>query len=105
MLTLCDWRLALAAWAYENNLKPIMSDSEYDRLSEDAIVRDTELPGFLPYTGQWVKGMDHRFLQRLHLKAQRYNEGRTDLHHPSIRQALIDLGISYYCCTGYCHES
>ncbi len=105
MLTLCDWRLALAAWAYENDHKPVMSDMEYDRLSEDAIVRDTKLPDFLPYTGQWIKGMKHKQLQKLYFQAMKYNAGRDDLHHPAIRRALVDLYISYTCCTGFCHES
>lgn len=99
MLSLCDWRLALAAFVYEYEVgRPIMSDGEYDRLSEDAVVRNTQLPDFLPYTGQWVKGMDQHVLAELYIQAMKYNAGRDDLHHPAIRQALDDFGISYTCC-------
>ena len=57
--------LAVAAWAYENNCKPIMSDSRFDELALE-VESSKHLPTnnptldrffareFEPYTGLWV---------------------------------------------------
>ena len=56
-------RLSVAAWAYENSLRPIMSDHEYDELSK--LIRPTLATGnsrldnffrhhFSPDTGLWI---------------------------------------------------
>jgi hypothetical protein len=56
-------RLSIAAWAYENSLRPIMSDQAYDELSKT--IRPTLATGnprldhffrrhFSPDTGLWI---------------------------------------------------
>ncbi len=56
-------RLSVAAWAYENSLRPIMSDQAYDELSK--LIRPTLATGnprldhffrrhFSPDTGLWI---------------------------------------------------
>jgi len=97
MLTLCDWRLALAAYSYEIG-KPIMSDDTYDRLAKMAGERDTELPGFSDITGQWVNRMDKGQLDVILKTALSYNRGYSDLHHIAIADALKGLGVQFCCC-------
>lgn len=56
-------KLSVAAWAYENGLRPIMSDHDYDALSKT--IRPTLATGnprldhffrrhFEPHTGLWI---------------------------------------------------
>lgn len=56
-------RISVAAWAYENNLRPIMSDQDYDQLSKAINPRlatgNQRLDNFFrrhfsPDTGLWI---------------------------------------------------
>lgn len=59
-------KVAVAAWAYENNYKPIMTDRQYDQLSERVYLERNIATGnyrldrffqknFDPNTGLWVR--------------------------------------------------
>lgn len=96
--TLCDWQLALAAHAYESGQTPIMTDDSYERFSALARERDTALPGFQDYTGQWVGELDREMLQLVLEQALDYNQDKDDLHGPAIRAALDDFELPYTCC-------
>lgn len=71
--------ISVAAWAYENGLRPIMSDEAYDELSK--LIRPKLATGnsrldnffrrhFSPHTGLWIH--KHPDQQSLQLIYQRY---------------------------------
>lgn len=97
-LTLCDWQLALAAFAYERGSQPTMTDSTYDLKALWAAERGTQLPGFGAETGQWVHQMDQELLGKLLAYALSVNDGKEDLHGPAIRSALDHYQVEYGCC-------
>jgi len=106
MLTLCDWQLAIAAHVYEVGGKPTMTDACFDRLAMMAEFRNTNLPEFSPYTGQWVGYMNRGLLQMLYVTAMEHNMGKDDLHGPAIRLALDEHGVEYTCCNEVaCYEN
>ena len=108
MLTLCDWQLILAAYAYEYMDTEIMSDASYDRMGADAAAQDTDIPGFLDYTGSWVGTIEDELympagtLREVVTYALSLNRGYDDLHAPAIRASLTHHGIEFgCCCEGY----
>ena len=62
-LTVCDWGLILAAYAYENTGRITMTDASYERESAAAKARGTAIPGFLDYTGGWVNSLDKELIR------------------------------------------
>lgn len=105
-LTVCDWQLILAAYAYEYSGMVTMTDASYERMSAEAKARDSKIPGFLDYTGSWVGALDLVLINKVLLAALRRNMGKDDLHGPAIQAALDELGIEYTCCLSYnCWES
>ena len=71
-------RIAVAAWAYENNRKPFMTDHEYDQLSLIVHKQRNIATGnhrmdrfyqrhFSPDTGLWIyKHPNKRYLENVH---------------------------------------
>lgn len=101
-LTLCDWHLIIAAYAYEQGQKPIMSDWTFDRFSRAAEVRGTDIPGFAPCTGYWVNDMDQDLLEQIYQGAMDANGSKyselQDIHHPALKVALDDSMVQTRCC-------
>ena len=100
MLTLCDWEMALAAYAYEVHDESIMTDYSYDILGRYALARHTELPGFGSDTGQWVYGMDQALMELLWDVAQHNRDAKGYVHMPAIEAALHQYGVALTCCHG-----
>lgn len=101
-LTACDWELIIAAWVYEQGLPHTMTDFTFDTKSQIAADRDTKIPGFVAFTGQWVADLDHERIERVYQTAMKYNSGKDDLHLPAIKRALDEIGV-YSCCCIYAH--
>lgn len=97
VMSLCEWELVVAAYAYEIMHRPIMSDSTFDFLAREVLVPN--IPDFSPDTGQWVYGLD------LDVIALVYNECRAqwpqhdDIAGTTIAGALERYTIPYTCCT------
>jgi hypothetical protein len=101
VLTLCEWELALAAWAYEMTDRPTMSDNTYDFLSKLLAARGSNLPGFSDMTGQWVHNMDMDLLEKVCRYAWSNNKGNDDLHQPAVKAALDKYEQQYKCCLSF----
>lgn len=105
-LTVCDWELVLAAYAYEVQDRPTMTDNSYDRLCACAAERSTSIPGFVTYTGQWIiplaDDIGHDILDLILEQARKDWPRQDDIHAPAIQAALDTAGIQYgCCCDGY----
>lgn len=96
--TLCEWQLAIAAYAYETTDRPTLSDNSYDRMAQLIGERGSTLPGFTDITGQWVHNMDAHLLGKLLTYALSINDGKEDLHGPAVKAALDKHGVAYTCC-------
>lgn len=99
-LTICEWEVAIAAYAYEFHDKPTMTDNTYDRLCAGIEARGSGIPGFSAMTGQWVHNMDTELLGRLWRAALSVNDGKQDLHMPAVKWALQQNGQAFRCCHG-----
>lgn len=82
MRTVQDWLVALAAYAYEVEDDPIMSDFTYDKMSGLD-------------TGMWVRELDQDLLKKLLDKARTYYPDKRDIHHPQVESALKHYGVDY----------
>lgn len=98
VLTICEWEVALAAWAYETTGRVTMSDNSYDALCKGVGDRGSSIPGFSDMTGQWVHNLDMEVLEKVCNYAWSGNRGYDDLHLPAIKDALDSFGIKYKCC-------
>lgn len=98
VLTICEWELAIAAWAYEMTGRVTMSDNSYDALCKSLADRGSNIPGFADMTGQWVHNMDMDLLEKICNYAWAGNRGQDDLHMPAVKDALDKYGVEYKCC-------
>ena len=101
-----EWRVLVAAWAYESGQDPIMSDNEFDGSTLILEQTGTSIPGFSPKTGMWVKALS----QRVHAKCDEVLEylyehkyivctSETNyqpfVHWDDFEEALSQCGVSY----------
>lgn len=92
-LTLLEWEIAVAAYAYEVLDEPIMSDFTYDLFCR--LRGCSGIPGYDKDTGQWVHGLDLTQLSSVHSKAHSYYPKHKDIHLHQIHLALIELNIAF----------
>lgn len=97
-MTVCEWLIVIAAYAYEILDRPIMSDMEYDLRTRALDKWMTDIPGFSPATGYWVRDLDLDLIDRVYQKAASYYPAKKDLHSPQIQHALNELEIQFTCC-------
>jgi hypothetical protein len=98
VLTICEWELAIAAWAYEMTGRVTMSDNTYDALAKSLGERGSNIPGFADMTGQWVHNLDMDMLEKLCKYAWSINRGYDDLHQPAVKESLDKYSQKYKCC-------
>ncbi len=96
-LSLCEWELAIAAYAYEIAAHPIMSDSTFDTLAKMVLV--SNIPEFDASTGQWVYNLDLELLGIVYHNCRTQYPQQQDVSGATIAGALERLGVPYTCCT------
>lgn len=88
-MKLSQWLLALAAYAYEVENDPIMSDATYDILSALSLEAGRQ------HTGMWVHEMDQDHLAAVLKISRSFYPQHSDVHTPQVELALKQLGIPY----------
>lgn len=95
-LSLCEWELAIAAYAYEIVDRPIMSDQTFDALAKLVLV--SNIPEFSADTGQWVHNLDLDLLSVVYHGCCNEHPKTQEISGATIQGVLAKLGIPHYCC-------
>lgn len=96
-LSLCEWELAIAAYAYEIVNKPIMSDRTFDTLA--GLLLFSHIPNFSPDTGQWVYDLDMDLLSVVYHGCRGVYSKTEEVSGATIQGVLSKMGIPHFCCT------
>lgn len=78
-LTLAEWFLVLAAYAYEVEDDPICSDYIFDNNAKH-LPLPSNIPNFSPDTGQWIHGIEHPDLARYVAAYRQMGVGTSPIH-------------------------